>query len=347
MFHAVDVSGGEFTHRREVPAEWNELQAHADNLIAQSPEDSRWPDLLPANIAAMHEAVGALDNESLEANRYYGLGVALCYFARRMSDPDTYGKIVRRAAAELHERALMEEDPFKLGMQVSRIGRYSYSENPWDEISRSSVADMSPLERLLVESLYHNQIARDPGKDIDLAGAQARQARGSSLISQSLATNIDAGISTVLKRGLMAKAPEGATDVTVRECIDPEQLGELPRTLHKSSVNLARVRLDEMHALEGGAPHPIKDAVGVDDAGNWTFDRSYLDTAPSADTGKSFHVARLECPAIQVPGLLQLVGRCAADIVRAADEELAQHYRDNDGVAPEPYVDPLDYDYLS
>jgi hypothetical protein len=337
--------GGEFAHRREVPEAWPGLLSAAQSLIDQSPAGIESPHILPENIAAMHTALEGLDNEDFEANRYYSLGVALCHFARQLNDPDVYKRIVTDAVDELRFRADQEGDPYKPGMQVSRIGKYSHEANPWATIAHTSARDLPPAQRLLAESLGAAQAIRDPGIKKSTDEILRTQAEGFSFVASSLEVNIDAGTSMVLRRALMVRAPEGAENVTVNECIDPEQLDGLQKKLRKPAVTLARTRIDEVNHLETGKAHPIHDAEGVDKDGDWTFDREYLETPPTENAGL-LHQTRLECPAIQVPGLIQLAGTCTAEIVRAADQEFADSYHKTGGIRPERYVDPMDYDYL-
>jgi hypothetical protein len=339
------TAGGEFAHRRDVPEAWPGLLSAAQSLVDQSPDGTESPHMLPDNIAAMHAALEGLDNEVFEANRYYSLGVALCHFARQLSKPDVYIRVVTDAVDELRFRAGQEGDPYKPGMQVSRIGKYSHEANPWAAIARTSVRDLSPAQRLLAESLGAAQAIRDPDIRKSTDEILSTQAEGYSFVANSLEVNIDAGTSMVLRRALMVRATEDTENVTVNECIDPEQLDGLQKKLRKPAVSLARTRIDEVNYLETGKTHPIHDAEGVDKDGDWTFDRAYLDTPP-AKNADLLHQTRLECPAIQVPGLIQLAGTCTAEIVRVADQEFADSYHKTGGVQPERYVDPMDYDYL-
>lgn len=334
----------EFAYRREIPEAWPGLLEHAQALVDQF-DDVASPYRHPEALAAMHKAIEPLDNEALEANRYYGLGVAMCNFARRLSDPDTYAYVIESAADNIKFQAGQDDDPFKPGMQVSRIGQYGKDFNPWEDIATNSVVDMSAAQRLLAESLYAAFVIRDPSKIYTADAVMQAQSNGHSFVAESLVKNIDAGVSLVLRRALMVRAPEGAQHVTVNECIDPEQLDDLQRKLRKPSVSLARTRIDEVRKLESEQYHPIQDAEGTDPDGDWTFDRNYLATLPAANPDV-LHQARQECPAIQVPGLMQLAGKCVAGIVKVADKKFADEYRECNGIPPERYVDPLDYNYL-
>lgn len=346
MSRSIESTGAGFAHRREVPEAWPELMLDAQELVDR-PEGSVPPYLQFDAIADMHGIVGQLDTETLEVNRYYSLGVAMCYLARRLSDPDTYNGIVRKAASALRFRANQEGDPYKPGMAVDRIGRYRFEDNPWNDISHGAASDMLPAQRLLAESLQAASVIRVSSMEVDADEVLRKQSGGHSFTANSLAANIDAGISIVLRRALKLRAPDGAEDVTVGDCIDPEQLSTLQRSLHRPLIGgLARVRIDEIHALVLRDYHPIQDAEGVNDTGDWTFDRSYLDTAP-AHNPAILHQARLECPAVQVPGLIRLVSQCVAEIVRVTDRNFAREYEERGGVPPPRYVDPLNYDYLN
>ncbi len=332
----------EFAHRRAVPEAWPGLLERAQSLIDSSLGHDGNPVQSPDNIDAMHAAIAGLDNEALEANRFYGLGMALCHFARHLSDPNIHSRIVDDAVSELQFRASQEGDPYKPGMQVSRIGGYSKEENPWDEISHMSVDGLLPAQRLLAESLYaaHNiRSAREPDAVDTFTEVQAH---GYSFIAESLASNADAGVSLVLKRGLMARAPQGVEDVTVNECIDRAELPAFISRLRKPAVSLARTRIDEIQYIGSEDYHPIQDAEGVDSKGDWTFDRRYLDTPPT-ENPDLLYTTRLECPAIQVPGLIPLVSGYAADIVRVADQAFTETYVRTEGAEPTKYADPGDY----
>lgn len=337
----------EFANRREVPEEWPNLLDSAQRLIDTSPADAVRPDLLPGNIAVMHALLENLENEGLERSRYYGFSIATCNFARRLSVQKTYNKIVSYGSSELfHLYITTDQQQTGINFQslpLSRIGGYSMSNNPWLEISRQSAGDLPQAERLLVESLGAAAAARSRKNSYNLAKTKQAQAGDFGFIAEGLAENIDGGPTAVLKRALRARVTNYSYHSTLRDAINPADLLTFSRRLNRPGRTLACVRMDEIHQLLSTGHYPIHDAETIDAQGNWSFDPDYLNTTPpvedTEDSKMPVHTERLECPAVQVLGIIALVLRCDVDIVLAADQMVAEYHKQTDGQPPAGELD--------
>jgi hypothetical protein len=329
------IASEAFRNRRAAPPEWPELLAQSTALVSGHETDDQGQWLPAQRIHEMYGAVAALDNETLEANRYYSFGAVLCAFARCVAGPAVYELTVGLAAKIMVGESERLDGP-RQSLPVRRINDPSEGSPqayPFMLAACMVVPRLPIAHRLLSEALAIAEVSRRRSLSPEAVnGLVDDLAKGQGLLAAHLYVNAMSGAAFVFRRAILAAggySGNGDPSVTIRDCMEPEKLPGLAMDIRKEGVNCAQLRMDEIRQLSLGTGHPIDAVLRSDDTGKLSFDRDHLRKPPGEiirdDKPGPIHTARLACPALQV-GMIPLVMGCVADAALAADRRVAARY---------------------
>lgn len=310
-------------YARRAPEAWHHLSAYATELNAGQRSITR--------LQQLYDGVDRLDDEQLESNRYYGIGLVMCGIARALQQSHVRRETVDWAArnAATSQARLYGDAHF---MPEVLVGDGVLE--PFSKLAKSASNDLSPPDYLLVNTLIaitqrrqnaargqDNWAARDSlrqdqwlvsileGKPaVDLIGANATSAT-SHLITRAI--RLPAFEVMFGPEHHIMDTGTGMLKVT------KEVLSSL--NLRSVAYYLAALRLDEFR--------PTLKTLEFE-KGEFVIDRTALSREPTQESLPTpskqalLHKARLKCPAIHVQGLIPLMLEIVPEILLKAQDNL-------------------------
>lgn len=329
-----DLAEQSYGLKRSVPEEWPGLIELAASTLPPSGDISR-PNR--DTVAQIFSVVSSMDNEPLEINRYYGLGLAMCGFARTLQDPE-----IRQNAIDWVADGV-SHDYFRCGTRNGlrpRDLRFVMDEyQPFVHVATNAIAAMPLPTQVVTDSLVAVAAKRQKrDESSNLAQIHTVLTVTGTYTAAAVGANATAGTTMLLRRVLTdpSIAPVTAEDGSPlsRECladlaIDKTALRNLD--IHKLAVQSALLRLDEF-----GKVVNQEGTIVTDKTGKRSLDRAYfLQKLPSpcpeeSPTGKLIlHTRRLECPAVQIPGLVALMLDIVPEIILATQQKIKTYQGDS------------------
>jgi hypothetical protein len=304
----------EIVHSRPVPEEWGDLLRYTQDVLAATPPD--YAKLCTIEQAALvHEPVRALDNERLEVNRYYGLGVLMCTFAQGLRQPEARARLIDRAASNLSALAPRQ------GLRTTHIGD-PLIDSAFKQAGRELCRSAPPAIRLLGTALSVEAYGRTEAL---LGRVRAESVQHTSIAQGELGgdtvgVNAAAGPSVTIRSTLDAQFPgDRAGSARIADIL---QEGRLPLgNLSLLGRRLARLRLDEFNNSE-----TLRTFLSISANGSLAFNTTNLRQPPCAEPHATLrpvlHRARLACPALYVTGLIEDVLQIVPEIIETAQRQV-------------------------
>lgn len=327
-------------YTRAMPEAWPELVDRAQWLLEGS--------AMPAHVttehaAAMYAATQRLDNEPLVANRYYGLGKALCPFAEALKRPSdghelsVRDRVIQQAASGLATGKPASAESSELaalvphGILIDEIADEGGAMHwPFFNLASKTTPSLPLAERLVVSTLteltdervaQRSDLYRDLLTDEVVAESVLLERLKRIAAMDNIESNIGAaalgGLSLLTSAALLIKARSNNRRLPIVDIVG-DQAG-LERLIPvKAAASAAGLHLSEItdsahmrHALRLGPDG----AVSVD----WK-NFSGPPVLPILNELHPFiHLERPGCPAIQVKTLIASVVGMFPEIIWRAD----------------------------
>ncbi len=325
---------------RALPDEWGGLVQDTQLFLHGQPPDE-------LAIHSLSERLNILDNEVLEENRYYGLGLAMCGLMRAIGTPGIRSQLIEDIAIslQLHPAPKAGHLRNKRGLDIGEPGRLATSE-PFEKLIAATNRALPTEVRFLADGLQTVANYRSFGRRFPNAEPLSETFFEETIVKDPVAERLNETVTDASRIVLNLAAqkyynhlffnpgkrqlPSIESDWydfrhTVSDLMDA---GLDKAQLTKVAMSAATVRFDEFR-------NTVQEMVTVDDAGNITFNRTGL---PAADKLKPvpeiLHVQRLTCPALQVRGLIPAMMQIIPDAVRLADTRIATNKR---AIMPDDY----------
>lgn len=299
-------------YSRKIPDVWPDLLAASNQALVHS---QQW-DPSEQSIAVLQPTIEAVDNESLEACRYYSIGLIACEFAKKITIPEVKQAAVTWAAKELVDHHVWRSDRPHLvvGSVSSRQMKL-----PFEHIALTVSSKIGRAELFLANFLHFEADRRQFDKVLPIEGFNPKYSgrdAGHSVGSNSVAATATLYRVLLEKRLGDVDADEAAVDIDYLKTVD----------IRHAAACLATLRVDEfVETVDQDAPV----AIMVDAAGKPALDRRLLpavprtvdvDAHPEEVTMTPLHENRLRCPAIHVQRLLPLMQEVVVSIIAEADK---------------------------
>lgn len=290
----------EVSYTKPQPSAWAGLVNYAEDLVIGQDLRTGVPPVVIDNIV---REVATLDEDPLDANAYYGQGLAMRHLYRQLQMPGA------KDVAIDHLRLNFEEE--KLDANRLFCGPPSYRTadailaaglDSFNEPAYRAVQNLPQPERLVIDTLTVVSNLRrldQPLFTLD-DGASPRVVetiRKGRIAAGTIAINAIGGSVEVLRRAVAAKASVGSR-------FNPETINDL--RFVRAAAQAAR-----LHAEEFAEASLLDRLLVPNDQGNLIFDRSQLPDRPQLPPAE-FRVLRIKhskrekCPAVFV-GRLMLI----------------------------------------
>lgn len=337
-------------YARRMPEEFSELDEFACDLIGSSGSE---PTTSPGEIRILVDRVEELDDEALERNRYYGLGLIACGMAQEMQDPRvrehymgwsctwTVNDFIKSrfdftrtpAVPKLQPQTGEADMELRIDdLQPGNLSGYLIAEAGNKYVEYPTLVLINCLS--LVSGLRRRS-AEDKASDENSTLEEADKAEeditkevlGGRYSIRSLGTNMTSATLAVIRAGLVTKrfhAQKCGEDINPLELSNPTVDAEEIRKLGIGSIaaRFASLHFDQFRA--SGNPDGTNKLLGVSDDGELYFQANRItdNTADitSDDEEVSLHQQTLKCPAIHVPGMLRLIQGLIPEIVTQTKE---------------------------
>ena len=307
------------------PPEWDGLIDIANGSIKP---DLPISEQLPALLDVWCEA-GSMDAEQVEVNRYYGLGLVTCTFARACAGEEGRQRLVETAVQELIglrrfnyalDRNITVQGLRTDGLYLGELSAspsfvpYSFGRDTYNSL---------PLEERVVsnalESLPKPQISAHEDQRFQPLVLDDEPAY------RTVSDNAFAGATSVLRLALQRIhktktglwiSKEDIFTTPVKAIADEETIAGLELT--HAGATMADLRVDEM-LLMG-------EILNSDAAGQLYPDRTAIPKTPTLLSPEMqsivVHTQRLGCPALYIAGLIPLITTVLPEIVNEAQRRL-------------------------
>ncbi len=313
-------------YTRDEPSLWTELRELTDIQLNQHGYTS----------AAAREICAVLydvDGESLEAARYYGLGLAMGHIASRLAQPGEADAVATATSDYIWGLVHMLPDRDTRGARVSDLRGLASGSMVPDvyNLAKTAVSTLPQTDKLLTEILSTAAADRLPTMMTpsteqprrELIRYQAGSAVDGQGAAMRIASAIFGGSGIVLRYALQAKQTgriEEPASIfesgipSIRDFMSPEQVKDMD--ISRVAKIAAKLRLDELTVSAR-----IEDLLYVTDDRKLGITTDWLRQAPpprvTAPDGKPsiLHQERLRCPAIHVGGLIDRVLALQEDVV--------------------------------
>lgn len=303
----------ETSYRRRAPAEWVELVDLADTKLSQT--DNCQP---PVDaVDAVWDAARSLDDEQLESARYYGLGLAMSGLTKALHHEGTRQTTVDAAADRLLISRKIWGSRGRDGIGVGDL-RVEAMFSVFDTLTRQSLSQLTPGERLSVETLGMESYTREDrlisGEPTEFTVSKRRQSilEGDGTL-QNIRNNTTAAMISLIQNALVKRrelaagrpAWGGSDAPSIAEITEGASLEDM--NLVSLAISSATLRRDEFMSL---------DFIVIKD-GQAHFNRNVTSKVasleqPCNDTSSPvLHTSRLKCPALSQQGLIPTI----ADII--------------------------------
>lgn len=323
-------------YSRTTPAQWERLLA-----FTQSQVNNGQTDPVPTT-ANVHEVLGelsSLEDEALEENRYYGLGLVMCGVARALQQPKVRADTIQWAARNVFDNPFSQRDPsdpFPLEEVSSHSMHY-----PFLRLTGEAASNMPPATLLLTDCL--NAAANDRKWIIkhgslpsdDHGEWRYKRILNGSLTADTIALNATAATLSTLQRAVdLVRSTPGTKEYIFGLEGDLEIIRA--QSWRNVLVNFAALRLDEFRGDEFDTKSEFMD-VTPDGTVIFRKDKKPAELAPPKQPEKDefdsralLHAKRLKCPALHVSGLLRIVEDIVPDIIEAAEDMRKQKVAENE-----------------
>lgn len=318
------------THVRTKPPEWMELLELTNENIGDTlpPSDT--------SIRAIGRAVNQLDDETLEANRYYGIGELICQSARQLADDGLRQTVVETSGASLlygsestaHDKSAeqavlhLHKDGFHLGdLHPSLL-------NPGlRPLNRTSAGLLDPPTRVLADTLTVTASNRKATKggytdrtDTRLSSSHVQQIRRGEPTADAVTRDSMAGAAYAYRAAYLAQHDLTPADNPV---VTADGLRGIDATVVMGE--LSGLHQDKLAAL---VTDPFTSSVV--EKTQWgklrtrrTLLARYKGDVPDSEVEyDALHLQTLKCPARNVTGMIAIAGNLVPDILESAEDKL-------------------------
>lgn len=301
---------------REAPREWEGLMDYVERRVA----DCGQPTTEEARF--LFGRFEEFDNETLEANRYYGLGLVMCGLARCLNDPTSRESITNRAAINIVQRNknyYRGTGDMRVGLRVEDIDRDDI-QAPFGNLTEQVVSNVSPVVLVIADTLSRVTSARQSAlsntcdgierpSELDLEGITSGRVAVGAVVKSAVSATVGV-IKNVLNKmytqnGNSYDVTDLYTDPLIASIVPLENWTGL--NLKRAVIGAARLRLDELS--RAGL---LQSLILVDGSSVTAFQRDLLGPLLppqiSPERGAPLlHAKRLTCPALQVQGLVPMM----------------------------------------
>ena len=318
-------ASGEFAdYSRTMPPEWDGLVRDFSAQLELA--EQQGGDVRERVAPTALDVVESMDDEALEANRYYALGKIACGFARHIATPEARQHIVESVGAGLRDVWSRHDEPRAPGLSLADVNeaqRDAQSGEPgFDEVLKgyayAGYYELSRAEQLTADVLSTEAESRIAALHYP-ENAFSRETKLSTVVEQALsvetvATAALSGALTVFrvagrKHKDVAYVEEGT--LRVAELLEPETKEKL--NLQSNAKMAAGIRLDEIRGR-------LASYVTLTDDGEVRWNRQAVPLASQlAPSIFSLHAKRLKCPALHVRGLIPYIVDLMVDSLAEAD----------------------------
>lgn len=305
---------GEVGYNRRKPPEWDGLVDYTEQLL-QAPDTPNGE-----TVQAVHDrADSGLDNERLDVVRYYGEGLVVCAFARRIRDLTVRERLIGEAGDQLSRQRTEMLSWEELALAPTP--------NSVMNLVAEATEDVPPAPRLLANVLKYIACYRQTSADSFMGkpplATYTSAILDGGLSTQSVGTSVFAGAYRVLQRvaekhaAILAEGDEPAKEAYFG-LIEPATVcSQDIAALGATGLRAARLRVDELRRLA--------EYLDVNNEGEVVFIPACVPKDLSPPNKKVLHHQRLGCPAINVPGLIPQIMEMAVGIVNDTNAKTAHN----------------------
>lgn len=309
-------------HTRTVPAEWPNLVAAPSSAENAAYPTAEAPEIVLAKVEA-------LQDEDLDANRYYALGELACEFGRELQE--NHSDIVHALGREFYTHWEQKSWPRQQGLTFGELRNAQIRSAVTGEGMRAILMPYSlagynavdPATRmaadaLSVEASSRLRPLRHQGIEPFTTQQKLERMRDNQFPAQEIARNALTG---TLRTFMLAAsragghdAPEPSLATPVASVLDPAMLKKL--NLGYIAPRAASIRIDEF-VLD--LPQYIKTLEEPEEQVAWN--RQAVPKASDLPENVShLHSQRLKCPALYVRGLIPQVAKLVLEGLAEGDQ---------------------------
>ena len=293
-------------HNGPVPSQWDELISLTET----------------AQLAVVHEKLGAMDGDTFDEHRYYAYGEIMCGLAKTLEDPATQQDVVEAAGKNLFgawcTNGSVERDSL---LPVGRDFRSSSVNCIFGQPTEQAAASLSPAARTLGDVFHRTGRIRAASSE-HFVLRNERAAKFVGEVAGSATINVFLTVLNARAAYLAAQDPERNARIYPMTAAEVMQETEITNDeMLAIGARCAALRLDELRQ--------IREYVTTDKNGLLVFHRELMTPKkdlqpPTHEPGFAdvLHTGRLRCPALFVEGfigtMLNLVPRITLEADRLA-----------------------------
>lgn len=311
-------------YSRAMPAEWPGLVEVALKHLGDG-------DISLQTVAEMYDHVDRLDDETLEVNKFYGMGLAMCGLVRLLNTPEVRHQLIAGCALNLAAFILRDKQggeirlaqyPMDVVTTQPMVGVTAYSASEMPKDSRFVTDTLSVVGEKRSKEHVHNQL----WKDIDVVQQMRIDIQEGTATAKLLAVNALGATSIVTSRVARAMAEYGESRrPTASELVDKldGDSTAFNEEFNRVVLRSAGLRLDEINGLS-------ERLITMED-GHLKFNRDKKPKEPTqlpVHTGrhgsKLLHNDRLRCPSVNVTGLVPLIATLVPEIFFVTESVLTK-----------------------
>ncbi len=304
------------------PPEWDELVTCAEAAIIPGQPKSQQE----AAVEALWSVLPDIDVESQEVNRYYGLGLVICKFAKGSFLPaDAPGSIIPSAAYSI-VRSYLNTEQAPQGLRPRDLST-NYIGTGFEPGS-PEYHEYSLAERLTIDTLQAHTITKD---EWDKTPAHMKEYYRTTILHGDRAFTAvrrnTFGAAFALFKTAVHKLVEQKTGKAIdyeafsgnflKDMVTEEEIRTLipPATFAQA----AQLRQDEFR-------HQISDFIYIGADGTAEFDRAAMPETPRVPVTEDYmpprHHNRIKCPALFVGGAIAYAANATPEIVLRAQHRV-------------------------
>jgi hypothetical protein len=320
----VEVMEAVPTYTQRRPPEWDLFVEQAERAIQPGEPYGQQQ----AAIEKVWDESAAFDDGTLDAVRYYGIGLVVCELAKQVYTPaghvEFIGAATRAVVNEHDEYCHNTGSPKSEGLYAQEIRGPTYED--FSKIYQvPGYAAMPVAERLVVntltEALIFSKDFRQRHKKIGI-----EHALEGTVALESVLLNTLSGASALARNTLLRMyehntgqrpQPGELQDPPVKDIVDAAALKELD--ISAMAAVASGLRYDEFQQIDT--------LVCADTKGNVFLNRSKIANNPpveyaDAATGQISQAKRLRCPAIYVGGAIAFAAGVLPEVLAGAQQQL-------------------------
>ena len=297
-------------YSRRMPEAWSDLLAASNEALEHSKE---W-DPSEVSIAELNPTIEAVDDEALEACRYYAIGLIACELAKKIIIPE-----VRQASISWAATDLVDHHVWRSSKPHLVVGSVSSRQMklPFEYIAVNVSSKIGRAEHFLANYLHLEADRRQFKKVIgdEFTPNYSRRDAGHAVGSNSVAATATVYRLLMEKRLAGTDPDEVSVDLDYLNALDVRHVAACLATLRIDEF-ISTIDRDEPVALLLDADSkPVLDKTKLPP----TPPQVNADAHPEEVNMTPLHDSRLRCPAIHVQGLLPIMQGIVVEIITKAD----------------------------